>query len=504
MKRFRAAESTIKQRLGRLGRTQNGEYYALYDFRVEDQPFPIPQICQLDLSNLEFILRRSTIGEGLHYMQRFLPDKPKPVDLDAAVQELIRVNVLEETLMGRSFTQHGQSLAQLPDFGSIGMSKAVLAALTKYHCGHDLIVLSSILGVLNTTIILKNIPLRKKSPDGDFMTLLNIMYDILLVKRSCTAQQFKLKDFCQKNGLDCIRHILKQALRRYDNLEKIFNMSREFRQQAQMQSNNWKLIAKALLEGYGDNVFVSMKEIQSRTHRFGRYKDTEDIAVLDLQSTLTRPISQAPVRLVLARDVVYSAAARSTAVISFVGEIKPSWIEHHLTRHFILTVEEEQHLQNRNVLSKIRSLFSSIANWVQQRSALVLTNKAGMVFKDELELHKELITTQTFALENNCQQGTTEHENLCRNLESVTKMVYIFQPMQWRWKAEKQMVITIVTVPARKTCEVKVEGRLSEQTNVKNEFEQFERWLKRCVVIRHPNSGKVTTDRLFSNEFRLL
>jgi HrpA-like RNA helicase len=91
LKQARAAESTIKQRRGRLGRTQNGEYYALYDFRVEDQRFPKPQICQLDLSNLEFILRRSLIRRGLHYMQEFLPDKPELAALDAAVKELFEL-----------------------------------------------------------------------------------------------------------------------------------------------------------------------------------------------------------------------------------------------------------------------------------------------------------------------------------------------------------------------------------------------------------------------------
>jgi HrpA-like RNA helicase len=91
LRQVRAAESTIKQRLGRLGRTQDGEYYALYDFRVEDQRFPKPQICQLDLSNLEFILRRSPIRRGLHYMQQFLPDKPEPAALDAPVKELFEL-----------------------------------------------------------------------------------------------------------------------------------------------------------------------------------------------------------------------------------------------------------------------------------------------------------------------------------------------------------------------------------------------------------------------------
>ncbi|CAF4081434.1 unnamed protein product [Adineta steineri] len=489
LKQVRASESTIKQRRGRLGRTQDGEYYALYDFQVEEQRFPIPQICQLDLTNQEFILRRSIIGRGLHYMQHFLPDKPDADALDATVEELVRLNVLEKTSTGERFTSHGQALAQLPDFGSIAMSKAVLAALTQYHCGRDLICLSSILGVLNTASILKDIPSVMKSSDGDFMTLLNVMNELLLIKQSTAVQEFDLQIVCQEKGLERIRHVIKQALRRYDNLEKIFNTSNQFRQQSQTRSGNWKFIAKSLLEGYGDNVFVSMKEMQDRTHRFARYRDTKDIAILDLQSTLTRPISQAPVRLVLSRDVLYTSAARLTAIISFVGELKPSWIEHHLERYFILTKEEKDHLESHHVLTKIRTAITTVANWIQNKPAYVLKNQTGIVFNDELQLRKELITTKTFELENKCKVGTTEYDNLSRNLESVTKMVYIFQPMRWRWEAEKQMKITVDNNAAGKTCVVKVEGRLSEQENVKKEFDSFAYWLKWCVVIRHPNSG---------------
>ena len=67
-------------------------------------------------------------------------------------------------------TALGFSLARLPDFGSLAMAKSVLAALNQYNCGRDLIVLASILGVLNTSSVLKSIPSSMKSPDGDFMT----------------------------------------------------------------------------------------------------------------------------------------------------------------------------------------------------------------------------------------------------------------------------------------------------------------------------------------------
>ncbi|CAF5142268.1 unnamed protein product, partial [Rotaria sp. Silwood1] len=118
------------------------------------------------------------------------------------------------------------------------MSKAVLAALENYHCGRDLICLSSILSVLNTTNVLKSLPQNMKSSGGDFMTLLNIMNDVLLVKQSVPTDQFDLDRFCKTTGLDCIRHIIKQALDRYTSLEKAFHSSSNYRQEAQMRSGN--------------------------------------------------------------------------------------------------------------------------------------------------------------------------------------------------------------------------------------------------------------------------
>jgi hypothetical protein len=88
LKEVRAAESTIKQRLGRLGRTKSGEYYALYDFDPKDKPFPTPQICQSDLVNIEFSLRKSPLQNGLNYLKQFLPDKPTQQLIDFTIQEL--------------------------------------------------------------------------------------------------------------------------------------------------------------------------------------------------------------------------------------------------------------------------------------------------------------------------------------------------------------------------------------------------------------------------------
>ena len=88
LKEVRAAESTIKQRLGRLGRTQPGEYYSTYNFKVEDVRYPVPQICQSDLMNIEFSLRKSPLQKGFEYMRTFLPNPPSAQALAAISHQL--------------------------------------------------------------------------------------------------------------------------------------------------------------------------------------------------------------------------------------------------------------------------------------------------------------------------------------------------------------------------------------------------------------------------------
>ncbi|CAF2786717.1 unnamed protein product [Rotaria sp. Silwood2] len=483
----RAAHSTIKQRSGRVGRTQSGEYYALYDFKVEDHPYPIPHTCLSDLTNIEFSLRRSPLKCGLHVIQRFLPDKPSPQSINYTIDALRTLDILEAA-PSDEFAKLGKALAKIPDFGSLQMSISVLAALRHYSCGHDLICLASMLGVLNSTAIFSLIPPTFKSPDGDFMTLLNIMNKVLLVKQSIPSHQFNIDRICEAADLTKIRHIIGPALRRYLSLEKSFNLSSDYRAAAHTKSGKWEYIAKALLTGYSDNVFVSMRELQEKNLLFARYKDLNDIAVLDLKSTLTRPLKQEPVPLILVRDVLYSTAVRSRAIVSFAGEIKLEWMEYSLQRELILSNEEEIHLNSENRYAKARSLYSDTIHMQLKNKTLSLRGRSGTVLNAELHLRKEMITEIKFNLTNRHPPDTTLHQNLSRNLEQVCKMPYIFHPMIWRWDAEKQVKIKVNNGVSSKTCEITVTGRYSEIVKVKEEFDSFLSWLENCAVIRNPDA----------------
>jgi hypothetical protein len=396
--------------------------------------------------------------------------------------------------VNQALTNHGKALGKLPDFGSLAMSKCVLAALKDYSCGADLIALSSILSVLNTTALLKSIPPNYKSPDGDFMTLLNVMNEILVVKQSVPTKEFSLERICKAKGLDQIKHILRQALRRYNSLEKSFNLSTDYRAKAQIKSNDWELIAKSLLSGYYDNVFVSAKELFERTHLYIQYNgSTEDnLAELDSQSVVGKSTNKIPPPFVLARDIRYSTSVRSKAILSFIGVIKPEWAEYPIKRQLKINTEEETRLNSNNIYTNAVSTYSKRINMLLTKTDVNLSGPVGTIYSSESHLLREMVEQFTFKLENKNPPNTTQHINLAHNLESIMKMSQIFNPMKWRWENQKQVTIIVNCNTSTNTCEVTINGRNSDYKSVKKEFNSFLSWLQNCAVIRHPNSGILT------------
>lgn len=369
------------------------------------------------------------------------------------------------------------------------MSECVLAALERYHCGRDLICLASILSVINTTYILSRIPQRfKKHSEGDYMTLLNVMNEILSITQSVFAHKFDWYRVCQAKGLLPVQHLLRQAFKRYLTLKRSFELSPDYRFQAQIQSGNWEFIAKSLLVGYSQNIFVSKKDLQKRSHHFIRYTEQlHDTAILDRKSTLFRPIKQVPVSIVLARDILYlPTTVRLTAIISFLGQINADWMEYYIQREIMLNDVERNCLLNSNQYSMAKQRFSSENVKMELKNLLELSGPAGGVLKAEKYLLQGLITAYHHQLKN---RTSSQAENITRNLESLMKMPHTFRPMVWRWQSQKQVKITVNSNTATRTCDITIRGRDSIVQTVIGEFNSFESWLKNCAVIRHPNAG---------------
>ncbi|CAF4132317.1 unnamed protein product, partial [Adineta steineri] len=503
LQEIKAAESTTKQRLGRLGRTQPGEYYALYNYPSGQQrKYPIPQICQSELVNIEFSLRKSRLKTNLREFQEYLPDKPKQEYIDDAIKQLQRLELID-TASNAHFTSLGAAIAKLPDFSSLSMSKAVYAALKRYRCGRDLIVLSSVLSVLNTSAILKSIPAEYKRPEGDFMTLLQVMNTILLVRDAVPAKQFNIDLVCTAKRLSTAAHVIKPALRRYKNLEKAFSLSDELHELARVQSGDWENIAKALLKGFSDKVYASQKILQGKTQQYVKYNinqrtlttgqqdslnEASSIAVIDRTSTLrTGNKGAVPASLILARDVRYLTAIRSTAILSFVGQVEAAWLEYIFTRELKLNENEERRLKDANILQNAITQFAHTQMQINNRK-LIFRGTSGNILNAELYVRQQLVTTLNFTLASN--QPNSPHHNLTRNLKSVTSMPGdLFGPLRWRWESEHQVKVRTKMNKNTGTIDVTVEGLDSQNELVRNEFMSFLSWLRTCAVIRDPNSG---------------
>jgi hypothetical protein len=379
------------------------------------------------------------------------------------------------------------------------MAKAVYSALKKYHCGGDLIILSSILSILNTSAILKSIPVQYKCPEGDFMTLLKVMNTVLSDQNSVGSDDFKVvKEVCNAKGLSSITHVLKQALGRYKSLKRAFNLSDEFRVSAQVKTGNWENIAKALLEGFSDKVFVSQKILQGKAQQFLKYHkeqrapnqpqpssdEISTIAVINRSSTLRTGNKVVPASLILARDVLYLTAVRSTAILSFVGKIELAWLEYTFTRDIKLSETEQQKFNDENLLQKASQQFPYVDMHINNNK-LVFRGPSGQVLNAELFIRQQLVTTLKFTL------PERPNDNLTRNLETVTKMpIDLFGPLRWRWEAEQQVKVRTKMNSKQGTIDVTVEGLDSQNQAVKKEFMSFERWLNSCAVIRDPHSGR--------------
>jgi hypothetical protein len=447
---------------------------------------------------------------SLTIFKQYLPKQPKQEYIDDAIKQLKRLGksspyefhciyscyfFIELVNSNGQFTDLGKSIAELPDFNSLQMSKAVYFALRKYRCGRDLIILSSLLSVLNTSAILKSIPIQYKCPEGDFMTLLKVMNTILSIRDSVSPEHFNIDRVCNAKGLSASAHIIKQALRRCKNLEKAFNLSDSFREDALIQSGNWEYIAKALIKGFTDKVFVSLKILQGKAQQFIKYhidhqqKSDESlpIAVIDRSSTLrTKNKGILPASLVLARDVRYLTAIRSTAILSFVGKIELTWLEYIFIREIQLNTAEKQTFDAKNILEEANKQFSQVQIHLDNNNKLIIRGRSGHVLEAELYIRQQLVTKLTFTLSSN-----QPNDNLTRNLKSITNMpLDLFGPLRWRWEAEQQVKVRTKMNAKQGTIDVTVEGLDSQNQLVKNEFMSFLSWLRHCAVIRDPHSGK--------------
>ncbi|CAF4734510.1 unnamed protein product, partial [Rotaria sp. Silwood2] len=170
-------------------------------------------------------------------------------------------------------------------------------------------------------------------------------------------------------------------------------------------------------------------------------------------------------------------------------EIKSAWIEYRLNRKITLNTAEETKLNSDNIVANAKKAFSNVQIQLNNH-ILSLEGSAGSVLDAELDILQQLVVEMKFSLSNEyAPTAKADYERMQRNLEGVSKMPSIFNPMKWRWEAEHQVKITVNNNKTNNECEIIIEGRDSQNQYAYNEFRSFLSWLKNCAVIRHPNAG---------------
>ena len=394
-----------------------------------------------------------------------------------------------------NLTELGREISQLPDFGSLAIATCVVAAMNQYNCGHELIVLSSILSVLNVAPKLSTLPKSMQSSDGDFMILIQVINAVLAERNSFAPGAITFQRICQKLGLMSIEHFVKRALRRYDALmEQIENLPAATRDKALQTSTDWSCIARSLLCGYADHVFVSMKDLYGRSHRYVRYQSTgAEYAVLDHKSVLYAKKKEEPVPIILARDIHHSTSIRERAIVAFLGRLQPDWITSPVTRTLPIHDAELQKCNTDGIFNRIQQTYAQVRITPNANNVL-LDGPFNEVYHAELMILRGLVTNNKIQFENGFPPtATDDHLRMKQNLELVSKMRHIFHPMQWRWKNEAQVDMAVAlsnAAGAQRTCEVSIDARHRDYGIVRDELTAFTGWLKQSAVVRHPDHGK--------------
>lgn len=472
-----ASKMTIIQRMGRLGRTVPGKYHQLYKPNVDRPAYQTPEICQSELSNIEFSLRKSPFHADLHTFKQYLPNAPHDEYINMAIRRLQLLDLLDTS---NAFTGRGLAIAQLPDFGSLAMSTSVYSGLTEFGCGSDMIRLAAILGVLNNNGILHAIPDSLKRPDeGDFMTLVTLMNVISTHKNAVDNAEFK-----------SIAHILRRALVRLKKFENFFQTSSPHLLAAsQVMSEDWSNVARALLTGYWENMYVAMKELNGTNKQYYRYNVADETvaqrkqrAVIAYGTTVNLKVHPT---IVLARDTV-CGTDRRFCILSFIGIVQPAWLNNTLLRELNITGHEREYLQ-ANVRSSpdFESVAQSVASTISA-TKIELIGNAGEVLHTELFIRNKLIRLYKWSLVEDNELNN--NETLKMNIKHIRKNLHIFHPLAWKYLNETQTPISF-TKDDQNSVSVSVKGRDLDYQAVKNDLDVFVWWLRKCVAIRNRYTG---------------
>ena len=465
-----ATESTILQRQGRLGRTCEGDYYKLFENIPNREKYAKPQLLSIDLADVEFSLRLREVS--LRALASYLPSPPASAYVSEAVNFLVTLglcnssgNVLDDVKI-------------LPTMGTARMTASVLAGLQQ-GCGCDMIYLAAIILCLpsDSTLFLKALPPKFRSEsDGDLMSLLKLMYELVRQKKQSVGD-FNVREFARSvNMNESFANILSRSLEKLAKIENRLEHSK-WKFEAQKAKHAWEPVCKALLAGYSTNIFCSQQILfgnKAWYSSFGLEQNTEEqVGLLSFDSCLTRRPSDDPVPWIIAMSVFITPMQSDYVMLSMAGRFDPSWAKHSLIRHVNFTGEESA------LCTSFTSSHSSICTMAG--SKLCFKGSLPEIAETEAQLYAHLTHHQQVIIRDN------DNPNLKKNLEDLRKNAHIFHTFIWKVKNESQVEIKMKVHSDR--VEFDVQGRRKDVLEVVKSLNSFGTFLRDTTVLTIFDAG---------------
>ncbi|KAL8740859.1 MAG: hypothetical protein Q9190_006483 [Brigantiaea leucoxantha] len=195
------SKSNSKQRSGRAGRVQDGNYYALFSKERHEsfRTTGLPEILRSDLQEVCLNVKAQSLRVPIREFLAETIEPPDPRSVDASIKNLIALDTLTEN---EQLTPLGRLLASLPMHPSLG--KMIVLGII-FRCLDPMIVLGVAASVRSLFI---NPPLDKKAAlkskvwfsrdsDSDHIATLNAVRE--LRQRRKNQGDFAANDFAWRN-----------------------------------------------------------------------------------------------------------------------------------------------------------------------------------------------------------------------------------------------------------------------------------------------------------------